>query len=225
MGLFFGILSFENGFVLISDIMPDRADASSVIKINERIVIALANDLEYGKKFCEEYIIDSVKETDGITEIIALANNAFQRLSKEYVGKILTLHFAGYNSGFQQKLFHSILFNGSEIIYNSPAPSNQKTLFTFEVNLGTFIVNRAYSNYMSVQDAINLMGYVSTQYRILYPDDIGRSFTMFVVSESGVRSLSDEEIQEVLDTCEKMDMKIRRDCSDFFLTNESGAKK
>lgn len=225
MGLFFGILVFENGFVIVSDIMPNVLQASHIIKINEHNVVALANDLEYGKKFCEQYILGAIKENDGILEIINLANNALQKLDGEYKGKLLTMHFLGYDSTLQQKIFHSILYNGSKIIYNSKSPSHQKTLFTFEVNLGTFIVNKVYSSYMSVQDAINLMGYVLTQYRTLYPDTIGKSFTMLTISEFGVHSLPDKEIKELLERSEKIDIQIRKDCTNFFLTNDIGVKK
>lgn len=225
MGLFFGVLSFENGFVIVTDIMPNSLNASHIIQVNPHNVIALANDIDFGTKFCEQYITGLIKENDGIYEIVDLANKAFTNLDKKYQGKILTIHFFGYDSKLQEKISHSIMYDGKKVIYNSPAPVQQKTMFTFEVNLGTFIVNKVYSNYMSVQDAINLMAYVSTQYRILYPEVIGKSINMLVISEAGMQILTEKEVKDVLNNSEKIDMQIRKDCFNFFLTNEVGIKK
>lgn len=228
MGIYFGLLRVDKGFVIFADTStdPKRPELSTVFKINEHNAVILKDDIIAGKLFFQKYLEGVDAANYGFEEIIDQTTKSLNKKDPEFVGKLLTFTFVGYSKNAKQRTFFDLWFNGDSIVRNYQFHSTEKMLFYPEANLGSFLTEKAYSNSMPLQVALDLMGYVILQYSVLFRHaGIGEDFVVMTISEEGFKILNKVEIQKLLENAEQMDVAIRKECVDFFVSNNFGSRK
>lgn len=203
--------------VVISDIPASMETDMNIFKINDHNAITLLDDIPAGKKFYEDYLV-GISNDFGYDEIIQIIKKGFEDKHGNHVGKIITMALLGHGKDLVQKPLYEFVFNGTTLQEVSH-PSTQMFMFSIEANLGSYLVNKVYSRYMSIDDAIRLMTYIAMQYSSMHA--IGTDFSIVIVSKTGVRILTSEEVKNTVLLMESVNLEIRKDCCTLFTSEVS----
>jgi hypothetical protein len=133
----------------------------------------------------------------------------------DYSKKLITISFVGYETDFRERPYYALMFDGqqiNDIVY----PADNKVLFSINNDLGVYLTYKVYSNHMSLDKAVNLMGYITAQYNKIL--SIGKYVSIITISKDGLSYLDANRIRSVMSKAEEVDVDIRKNCCDFFMT-------
>src|SRR3990172_5891329 len=82
-------------------------------------------------------------------------------------------------------------------------------------DLVSYLISKVYSEHMLLDEIMKLVSYVSLQCIKIFP--IGYDFEITTVSEKGIKKLSPGETKDIFHNSEKVDHKLKKTFSDFFI--------
>ncbi len=127
----------------------------------------------------------------------------------------MTISFVGYEADFNERPFYSLMFDGQKIndlVY----PAENKVLFSINNDLWAYLTSKVYSNHMSLEKAVNLMGYITAQYSKIF--SLGKYVNLITISKDGLNYLDIERIKNIMSNAEEVDVYICKYFCDFFMT-------
>ena len=212
MGIFVGGLQVNDGIVLVSDVVTSEKNEPNIFKINAHNVALLAEDYKSGNDFCEKYL-KKFENTDWkFTEIVKHINETLSA-SNDFNGIPIGLAILGYDEDFKSCPIVGFLYDGKTP--NKLDLSKGPSVFSTENTLANYLTSKIYSEFMSMEDAMNLMAYISMQYNMIL--HTGKGISMATITKNGFKKIDESEIQKIIRICEKADLNLKKDFSDFFL--------
>ncbi len=201
-----------DGIVLISDAEGSIDQTTGVYQINDNAVALIFLGLENVKKFCEESFKD-IAHDDDVSKIIDTAKTAFEKSYENYKGTDFSFVIVSCPKP-RVSFFYGLWIdrNGglqsTEVLESHFFSKNHEDLIQY-------LVSKSYTKEMSLEELLNLSGFVTLQCMKIF--SIGYDLDFFTVSPTKLKKLSDGEIKELIHKQEKLDNKLKKIFSDFFL--------
>lgn len=218
MGSFVGVLRVNEATVICADVITEAAQPPNLFRINRFNVALILDDLEAGTSLCEKYLKRFESIDGGFDEIIDEVRQSLEKNVSDYHEKLMTICFVGYESDFRERQYYALKFDGQRITAN-PYPSDNKILFLPIYDLGAYLAIKVYSNHMSLDKAVDLMGYIASQYNKIF--NIQKYVSIATITKDGFNQLDIDRIRNVRSKAEEVDLDIRKTCCDFFITESS----
>jgi hypothetical protein len=214
MESFVGVLRVNDATIVSTDVMTEDTLSPNLFSINKFNLAVLLGDLGAGTSFCQKYLKSFESLEGGFDQIINEARESLEKNVSDYSKKLMTISFIGYETDFRERPYYVLRFDGQRINYNV-YPADNKLLFSINNDLAAYIISKVYSSHMSLDKAVNLMGYISAQYNRIF--STGKYFSLITISKDGLSWLDRDRIKSVMSKAEEIDVSIRKHCCNFFM--------
>ncbi len=203
-----------DGVVVIADKENSYEQTTAIIKINKNTIALVFGGLDGAKKFCNEHLKD-ITDDDDIAKIRRIANDKFQKYNQEYKNTNFSLVLVAFERS-RRTIFHGIWFIDG-VPTSQELPDNHIFIKTVE-DLAQYLVNKVYSDHMWVDELAKLASFVTLQCIKIFR--VGIDFDFVTLSEKETKWFTPDEVKEQLHIQEKIDHKLKKDFSNFFLSGE-----
>lgn len=201
-----------DGIVAIADKENSRDQVTGIIKINKNTIALVFGGLEHVKTFCSEHFKDITDDHD-VIKICEVAKDKFQQHGQKYKKTDFSFVIVSF-AGLRSTLFYGLWFNAGTQV--SEALSDAHIFTQKDEDLAQYLVNKVYSDHMFVGELVKLASFVTLQCIKIFR--IGTDFDFVTLSEKEVKWLTSGEIKDQLHAQEKIDYKLKKKFSDFFLS-------
>ncbi len=208
-----GAIASHNGVVIVSNDKDDDVQDTVVFKINQNSVAAVVRGKVKVKEFLDKYIIPKTPKTTQDT--ITLIQKEIQIHSAEYAKSNISFFIAGYENN--KGGYFAIWFE-NEKLYSRVIPKFSHFIYFME-DLTTYIISKVFSEQMSIDELKNLMGFVTLQCIKVF--GLNSSVNITTISKDGIKEMSKGEVKDLLSTQDKIDHKLKKIFSDFFVNGAS----
>lgn len=211
---FAGIFRTIDGIVTITDSKDDPNRSTGTIRINDNTLAIIFRGLKGATEFIEKYIKPSSNKN--IEEILQNANNAFEQHHNDYKKDDFSFIIAGFVR-YRQTILYGLWYTDG-----NPSPKVLTDIYIFpqsQQDLIQYLTSKVYSEHMLLEEILQIVGYVTLQCIKIFPE-IGWEFELNTISEKKIKTLSEQETRDVFHKSEKIDHKLKKVFSDFFLIDE-----
>ena len=200
-----------DGIVAIADKEKSHNQSTGIIKINKNTVGIVFKGLDGAKNFCNEFT-SKITDSDDITKICKTAIKEFNLHQKEYQEADFSITLMSYMKP-RRTIFYGFWFDGNGA--HTGNISGAHVFSKMHGNLIRYLINKVYSRHMLVDELSNLSSFVTLQCVKMF--SIGLEFDYVTLSDKEVKWLTDGEIKDQFYKQEKVDHKLLKSFSDFFL--------
>ena len=207
-----GAIASHDGVVIISN-NEDDVVQGTVFKINQNSVATVVRGKVEVKEFLDKYIIPKTPKT--VLDVIDLIQKEIQIHSAEYAKSNISFIITGYENS--KVTYFTIWFENENLQLHKIGK-----VFYFITgieDLATYIISKVFSEQMSIDELKNLMGFVTLQCIKVF--DSSSSVNITTISKDGVKEMSKGEVKDLLSTQDKIDHKLKKIFSDFFVNGAS----
>jgi len=208
---FASILRTYDSIVIIADKEKSYNQSTGIIKIKKNSVAVVFRNLDGTKKFCNDWVKD-ISDEDDIAKICKTAINAFEANKVEYQELDFSMVIASFVNP-RRTVFYGFWFD-EEGAHHEDLPDRHFFSKTHE-DLAQYLVNKVYSEHMLVDELSKLSSFVTLQCIKIF--SIGVDFDFVTLSNKGIKWLTDGEVKDQLFAQEKIDHKLIKSFSGFFL--------
>ena len=200
-----------DGIVAIADKEKSHNQSTGIIKINKNTVGIVFKGLDGAKKFYNE-LTSKITDSDDFAKICTTAVDEFNLHQKEYREADLSIILISHMKP-RRTIFYGFWFDDDGA--HTGNISGAHAFSKIHENLLQYLINKVYSNHMLVDELSNLSSFATLQCVKIFP--IGLEFDYVTLSDKEVKWLTDGEIKDQFYKQEKVDHKLLKLFSDFFL--------
>ena len=204
------LIRTSDGVVAIADKNDSRNQITGIIGINKNTIALVFSGLQSFKKFRDNYFKD-ITDDDDIIKICNVANDAFKNQDDGFEQTDLSFTIISFIKD-QGPLIYGFDYKNklcNEEIYKKYFSSDTHQ------DIVQYLVNKVYSEHMLIDELTKLSSFVILQCIKIF--QIGTDLDFVTLSKKETKWLSTEEIKEQLHIQEKVDHKLKKIFSDFFL--------
>ena len=207
-----GAISSNDGIVIISDGQTNNLQ-NIVVEINQRCVAVISNAEIKVKDFLYKYIIPKKPLT--VLNVINLIKSEIEKHSAECAQFDSSFFLAYYENDYFGYFMFRFKNENMTIV-----PINDFYYFAHLMDdLTTYIFTKIFSTQMNIDELKNLMGFVTLQCINVFNLDSFVKIT--TISKDGVKTMSKDQVQDILSTQDKKDNELKKIFSDFFVNEVS----
>lgn len=207
---FAGLIATANGITIITDSSVDGNRTTGTYKINDNVIAIIFYGLNRGLEFCNKFLKDS---KGNVHDIFKKSTDSLNLHKKEYQDEPFSIILCSYFQGLPAYL--GVWLDDQKDPKGGPLP--ETTYFSQEhEDISKYLISKVYSQHMSLEESINLMSYVTLQCMRIFP--IGYKFEITTISNKGIKTFTDGEMNDAFQKMEKLDNKLKKIFSDFFIS-------
>ena len=200
-----------DGIVAIADKEKSYNQSTGIIKINKNTVGIVFKGLDGAKKFCDEFT-SKITDSDDLNKICKTAVEEFNLHQKEYQEADFSIVLISHMKP-RSAIFYGFWFD-DDGAHTEEIP-NRHIFSKIHGDLIQYLINKVYSDHMLVDELSNLSSFATLQCVKMFR--IGLEFDYVTLSDKEVKWLTDGEIKDQFHKQEKVDHKLLKSFSDFFL--------
>lgn len=204
-----GAIRSHSGIVIISDSNSDPTQKTAIFQINDTSVAAVFRGKDAVKDFLDKHILPKKPQT--IQETLDVINTKLNEHVNEYASSDFSFFVASYEHG--EAIYFGFWFIDGKI-KTSLVTTLSHFIATVE-DLAVYITTKVYSEHMTLEELKNLMAFVTLQCIKVF--GMNSLIDVTTISKEGVKKLSEGEIQERLSSQDRVDHKLKKIFSDFFI--------
>lgn len=207
-------INSKYGLVTITDSEKDPTKSTCTILVNKECFIIVFYGIDGAKDFADKYIIPH-KELQ-FNELIEKTTTAFNENYKNYSQKKFSLLICSYVN--RMPIYHAFWIQAD----GKPRFEIQQRIAHYVNKIEDIVEyfrNKIYSEHMSIEELKNLAAFITVQIIkvFAYVSDFGSYFDITLLSEKGVKQLTDGEAMELFSKQDQVDHKMKKIFSDFFV--------
>lgn len=206
-------LQTMNGTVIAVDDETSSDRISGIYKINEYNVAIILFEYKQAVDFCNEHL-KKFSSGGNFNDIVKTAINALQQTQQKYLDKAFSIVFASVDPRGFSSAWHAIWMQNN-VPQSSPVTSAGVYGAAYQ-DLCEYIVSKTYSKYMSLNETIDLVGYILLQCNKALRME--NNVDIVTLSPKGIEKLGSEKLISIISKAESVDNVLKKDFSDFFIT-------
>lgn len=211
MGGYFGSIKVEEGICTITDSSIEKNRNTGTFKINDDCLAIIVLGYPEAINFCDKYLKKHNTEKD-VEKILRGATDDFLKDYSEYKGKPFSIAITSFIRPYVP-FYYGIWINENGL---RAEELTLACIFSLpHQDLGEYLTEKVFSKHMSLDEASELLTYVSQQCLDIIPTST--SLEMTLLTKKGIKKLNDEELHEKFQKAEKTDQKMKMIFSDFFI--------
>lgn len=211
---FAGIFRTIDGIVTVTDHPDDVKRTTGLFKINDFTEAVIFRGIEGALEFCNKFL--SNLQNEPIENIVKIATTSLAQNFKEYQKHDFSFIIISYRIP-RQPIFYGLWYEGDS--FKAEALHDLHIFTSEQDDLIKYLISKIYSEHMLIDEIVKLVSFITLQCIKVFPN-IGYQFEMTTLSDKGLRKLSDGETKDNLHLAEKVDHRLKKTFSDFFLDCE-----